>query len=319
MFAPGDFALVDAATFEAFMMPADDAAEIPDNYCPNCSIPMEIAGSEYKCADCGFTDTKEEIVETDKSNTRNAVIKISTGAKRGRHYNVSSDYSRTQRQALTEQLMYRHAVSTALNIPINIIQAVVGEYNKIQQSICEVVVMEDGTRVNKKFVRRGNPKDEVLAALIYFECTREGLMRKKKDIAEFMGLKTGGFSRGENILRDLEAIGIITLPKTIEPARRLAERYIEALNLENPAYVEFVVDIVNESEAHKICMTSLLSSKVVGAIWLLICGLKLKIPCSALEKAADNIKKNTFLKFSTTVLSALHIFKPIFDDHQIPF
>jgi transcription initiation factor TFIIIB Brf1 subunit/transcription initiation factor TFIIB len=126
-------------------------------------------------------------------------------------------------------------------------------------------------------VRRGNIKDEVLAGLIYFECIRASIVRKKKDIALFMKLPTNGFSRGEDILRNLQAEGKIDIPVDEEPIEGFVDRYLEELNLDNPNYIKFIVELVDESERRKIGMNSQLSSKAVGALWIIItqCGLNI--------------------------------------------
>ncbi len=84
-------------------------------------------------------------------------------------------------------------------------------------------------------------------------------------------------------------------------------------------YKAFVLEIVGESENRKIGMNIQLSSKIAGALWILINGLKLKITSAELERAADNIRKSTFMKFYKVVAEYRRTFEPIFIHHGIPF
>jgi hypothetical protein len=60
------------------------------------------------------------------------------------------------------------------------------------------------------YVRRGDVKNEILAAILFAECGRTE-QRSKKEIAEMMGLRTEGFSRGYEQLLLQSADGNITL------------------------------------------------------------------------------------------------------------
>jgi hypothetical protein len=134
-----------------------------------------------------------------------------------------------------------------------------------------------------------------------------------------MNLHTQGFSRGEDILRSLHAMGKLDLPIDEEPIDGFVERYLEALNLENPAYSKFVIELVNRTEELKIGMNSQLSSKIVGSIWILIDKLKIQITAAQLEKSCDQTKKNTFMKFHKIVMENIDTLSPIFTANNIPF
>lgn len=312
--------MIDEELFSRLSEPAVcEDINVKYNYCPNCDTPMDLAGIEYQCRDCGLTKLNESDGNKDHDETVSGSIRITTGANRGRFYNVNGDYARTQKKMILDQLVSRQSKYSGPAFPMNILNATACQYNLIQKMIMEDEIDEDGkVSGQKKFVRRGNIKDEVLAGLIHFECIRENLVRKKKDIAEFMGLNTNGFARGEDILRNLEAEGKIDIPVDKEPIEGFVDRYLCALDLENAKYNQFIIDLVNESEAKKIGMNSQISSKIVGAIWILITKYKLGITSQALEKAADNTKKNTFTKFSKIILDNMNCFGHIFDRHGVP-
>lgn len=298
----------------------DDSITDQYNYCPDCKVPMNLSGSEYHCDHCGLSQQYVADGCKDHDETVSGSIRISTGANKGRFYNLTGDYTKTQKKFILEQLLQNQSGFTGNAFPLNVLNAVATQYNNIQKLITEDDIDETGkVRGQKKFVRRGNIKDEVLAGLIYFECVREKLVRKKKDIAMFMKLPMNGFSRGEDILRNLQAEGKIDVPVDEEPIEGFVDRYLEELNLDNPNYSKFIIDLVNESERRKIGMNSQISSKVVGAIWILICKCGLKITAPALEKAADSTKKNTFTKFYKVVFDNINAFAQVFIRYNVPY
>jgi len=296
----------------------DNVDDTEYNYCPDCQIPMVIAIIEYSCKSCGYTTINDLGGYKDHGETVNGSLRITTGTNKGRFYNTTCDYTKTQRKMIITQLCKQQTKYTGPAFPMNVLNATATQYNQIQKMITEDDFDENGIVMGqKKFVRRGTIKDEILAALLYFECAREKIMRKKKDVAMFMGLDTNGFSRGENILRNLEAEGKIDIPINDIPVEGFVERYLEALGMENPMYEQFIIELVEESERKRICMNSQISSKIVGAIWILIDKKNLKISAKQLEKATDNTKKNTFIKFYNIVLGNMRTFTHIFAKYGI--
>lgn len=290
------------------------------NYCPDCNIPMTLAGSDYQCSECGSVQAVNGNSYKNFDDIVNGSLRITTGANKGRLYNVAcGDYAKTQLRIILDQLMKNQSNFSGMAFPHNILFAAASQYNRIQKYITEDDIDDNGkVRGQKKFVRRGNIKDEVLAGLVYFEGIREKLVRKKRDIAMFMKLPTCGFSRGEDILRNLQAEDKIDIPVDEEPIEGYVDRYMDGLNLDNPDYTKFIIELVQESENKKIGMNSQLSSKIVGAIWILIDRCKLQITPIQLECAADNTKRNTFMKFYNIVVANIAIFSHIFIKNNIP-
>lgn len=319
MISLGEFELVDDSAFDDLnkVVEVDD---LPHNHCPDCNIAMIFSHSEYCCPQCHRVETHTELFK-EREDISTGVVRISTGSHKGKFYNISSDYSKTQKKCIYDQLVRNHMNFQGNAFPLTVLSAVAERYNNIQKFITEDDIDSEGNiRGQKKFVRRGSIKDEVLAGLIHFECIREGLVRKKKDIAEFMKLPTSGFSRGEDILRNLHAEDKVDIPVDDEPLEGFIDRYLEALEIDDdPRYSAFIVDIVNASERSRIGMSSQISSKIVGALWIIICRCKLNISVAELERAADNTKKNTFIKFYKDVTSRPRVFLPIFKKHGIAF
>lgn len=287
----------------------DDAFAIgPDashNHCPDCAIPMEIAGVNYNCPQCGLSvvnETLGDAADTDDIGP----VRINTGSRS--IYNVGGSSSAMQRRAISAYLYALERVSP-VRIPKNILESVINQYNSIQKAT-------EGTK--RKFVRRSDIKKEILAAMIYSECRTAGVPLKKQEISTFMKLKSCGFSIGDDILRDLAAEGLVKVIDDEEPIAAYAGRYLETLNIEDERYLQFVVDIVQMSETMKLCMSSQISSKVAGAIYLLSMKAELGVSAEQLEVATSGTKKNTFCKFYKAVCANLVDFEAAFVTHGIP-
>ena len=293
-----NFKVVDDDAFENFSQIRPDANEKEStesyNYCGDCECAMNNAGTEYQCPKCGII--KQLVGDAPNNNLDDmngaSNLRISVVGGRGRFYNITSDYARAQRAAILHQLSTNNSKYIGPKFQKDILVKAANLYNDIQKMI--IPNESDEECKGKKFVKRGNIKDEVLAAIVYYECMRAEVTRKKKDVAMFMKLPTNGFSRGEDIIRSLSAEKRIEIPIDDNPSKDFIERYLEGLNLENENYKNFITDLVNKSEELRIGMNSQISSKVAGAIWILCDQLKLGINIAEIEKACDSCKKNTF-------------------------
>lgn len=318
----GQFKLIEKDIFNALNTNVNshdnnDRKHTPNNYCKYCGIMMDISGNDYQCNTCGIV--KQNIVYENKSSDKiiGGGIKIHTG-RHTQYFNINGEYSKLQQKTIYDLLINNNSKFVGPKLPLNIIKSVVELYNSIQKIVNVNIDKSGNVTSKKKYVRRGSIKDEILAALIYFECIKEKTIRKKKDIASFMRLTNDGFSRGEDIVRSLEASGKINIPILDEPVDGFIDRYLETLNINDSRFNKFITDIIKTSEELNLCMTSQLSSKVVGCIWIIIEKCKLDITSTMLEKATDNTKKNTFNKFSKNILINIKIFEPIFVECNIP-
>lgn len=293
------------------------AAETEDskfNCCLDCDVRMDLVGSEYKCPQCGYTSENDPDRGKELDDISSNSIRVTTGANKGRYRNGNTNYANVQKKNLIDQLNTRQDQYQGPKFSKDVLGAAATQYNNSQKYIKQV--LDD--QGEKKFVRRGSIKDEILAALIYFEGVRVKNVRKRKDVAIFMGLATCGFARGEDIVRTWQAKGLIDIPVNDEPLEGYIDRYMETLGLDDPNYNAFVAEIVQLSEDRKIAMGSQISSKVVGAIWVLITQLGKKITAATLETATDNTKKNTFTKFSKIIMESRNVFAAIFRKYNIP-
>lgn len=286
---------------------------VPENYCADCRAPMEIVDFEYRCETCGRT---AEYFETQR---------VESGGNCIIYYNIPTDYSKTQIKSILAQLNRRskeYQNSTynepgtvgfktqKVFMPQDVLVAAAEKYNQIQRNHA----IGDAP---KKFVKRGSIKDEILATLIYFEGIRRGVVRKRTEVAKFMRLPTCGFSRGEDVVRDLHAKEQIDCIVD-EPAAVFIECYIESLGVA-PKFAPFLCELVDRSEALNLSKNSRISSKCAGAIYMLIRSVGLDISAPQLERAIGGTKKNTFMKFCNTVREHKYKFLAIYSRHGIPY
>jgi|AntRauTorckE6833_2_1112554.scaffolds.fasta_scaffold03014_6 transcription initiation factor TFIIIB Brf1 subunit/transcription initiation factor TFIIB len=284
---------------------------VPDKHitgmCPDCpGVNMVIHLNEYKCPHCKRTEcagiTSLDIISCDKKILRRQF----------------TDYAKSQRDTVAKMLRENNESFSGDKFQKDILNDVADQYNNIQTGVLEDVYDECGrVKGKKKFVKRSNVKNEIIAALIFFECNRRNIPRKPKDIANFMRLNNDGFSAGEDVLRRLVALGQINIVISEEPYSGFVQRYLESLDIEESNYIKFIVELIEAAELKRIGMNSLPPSKVAGCIWLLIQSLRLDVSIDTIETTCDNTKKNTFIKFYNAIMDAVPLFLYIFQKYGI--
>ncbi len=308
--------------------------------CPICMAHMQPCAIGYECT-CGYVNEIHE--STDGAPV---IVKINTSSGGRTMFGGGGNYAKTQRKQILNEMLALHDAAAkmndaSVNIPIDVIYKTVDFYNDIQKIMVDERDENGEVIGQRKSIRRGTIKDEILGTCLYYTCVAEKLFHKKKDIARFMQID--GISRGEKKVRELANMGKITLPSVVGTERDLILRYLAALDLyvrqdssahgtmlsqtsvpqphpNQEKYVGFVTDILARSDKLTIKCNSVLSSKVVGAIWILITKLELPIAAADVEKKCDNIRKNTFSRFSDTIMSREVIVKfiPIFEKYGVP-
>lgn len=328
-----DFQLVDPRVFEQITSGYDyeyingQRGAHDFNYCNDCKVAMNNTNEGYECPECHIV-VKMIGEMKDCSEENSSMLKISVGGNRS-VYNSVHNYSKIQFKAILDQLMsLNEEYKDGPKFPKNILIATANFYNDIQKLYVDKIDENGEICGQKKFVRRSNIKDEILGYCLYCECINGGVPRRKKDISVFMKLQSNGISRGEKIMRILHNEGKINLPLNIDFEDDYIERYLESLgiiNTENMTeqeikYCGFVRELVNESERKKVGMSSVISSKIVGAIWILISHTKMQIDTNTVEECCDKIRKNTFMRFAKTVEEPRNLVKfiDIFNKYEVP-
>jgi len=289
----------------------DPDLEVKFNYCARCRIAMDSIHGSYECSRCGYIERLDgEIRDCIEDGSTN--LKMSTGRL---VYNMTSDYGKTQRKVLLEQLMQNNADFSGDKIPHDVLVKAVEKYNEIQRS-----------DQLDKFVKRGNIKDEILAALVHFMCIDARITRKKADIARFMKLRSAGFSRGEDTLRGLRAIGIIQINLNSESAEHFLSRYLEALGItpettrDAHRCKEFTLKLGDATRRVHIGLTSTLPSQVVGTLWVFIQHggvADVVIDIAKMQSMCDGVKRNTWMRFYNAIMERKLQFIDLFDRYGV--
>lgn len=288
-----------------FNKPTATAADV----CDECNIPMENSEDNtgfVVCPLCGVMRVCDPTADITEQG--NAKVRMKTGGV-SRVYNMSQENSQSQLSALIAEFTARHREYKGPGIPAMITARVARTYNDLQKQTAAGVISAS---------YRGNVKGQILAAMIYFTCLRNGISRTKKEVKAFMGLEhNSGISQGEGIVRKLHSHGVIDVVAD-ESAAAMAARFLEALGIVGGA--EFIADCVETADKYFLCTACQLASKVDGALWIYIRFSRLRISDDEIE-AKVTTRKTTFMKFAHAVLSREYfpLFLPVFERHGVNF
>ena len=287
------------------------------NICGDCGINMQYTqNAAFICPNCGSTKNCDgeyyDAAESTKINTRS--VQISNG-KGTFTMHSGGDYSKTQQKNITAILRNReNRYNDGIKIPRKIINIVRDKYNDLQR-----LTLENKNGGQKKFVRRADVKNEILATLLYYTCIEEKIPRCEKDVAVFMRLDTEGISRGKNIVRTLSLNGHLDINDR-HPIDEIANdyiiRYLETLQIDMK-YAEFIKDMLLRSNTKRAGISCTTKTKIVGTMWFLNDKCNMGIKQKTFENACDNIRANTFTKYSKQIEKNIEIFIPVLKHHGV--
>jgi transcription initiation factor TFIIIB Brf1 subunit/transcription initiation factor TFIIB len=248
---------------------------------------------------------KREYKDDKKSGSS---LRMKSSGSRPYKYSVNNDYNRTRHRNLLNALEVKNNEYKGNKFPKSVLTRTANIYNQIQ---------------NLDLIKRSNVKYEIIGILMFRICIIEGTPRRKRDIAEFLNKDDGnkGMSEGEKIVRKLCADGKIDLKLDDDDSKSIqgfADRFLESLGYEqNPNYSKFVVQIVDKANEKYIGANSAISSKVAGAVWILVIHENLRKTKEEVELACDRIRANTFTRFSSLIMENLLKFIDVFESNGI--
>jgi hypothetical protein len=267
--------------------------------CSECGGVMMKVTDGMQCELCGKTKRMSDTVND--------------AATCGKNYNAIN-YQKLQAKNIRDLLTQNKGI-TGIDIHRNILTAAAKTYNEIQTLTKDETDIDGKVIKSKKYIKRGNVKNEILAALIYFECLKQGFGVKKQEIASFMRLSKSGFSNGESEVLRLHSEGRISISLESEIISSFARKYLEKMGLiDVPNYYDFVVKIVDRSIRYRVGTSNTVNSKVIGTISLLVEKEGLDITHQQIETTCDETRKNTFLKFHKEIDRNIMRFIDIFDE-----
>jgi len=313
---------------------ADCDDKIAPNICPNCLIPMDTQGNEYVCGQCKCIAAHTESYMASEF--------MQYGCRDLRRHYGSSDPLGAQRVGVYENLItrretYLKVVAERRGIPYVANSAMVDSARDLSALAPSTHILINVAKIYNEiqrkaltkgapFIRRGDVKNEILAAILFVECGKSE-QRSKKEIAEMMGLRTEGFSRGYEQLLLQSADGNVTLDSDEEICEHKISYYYERTigayivarynapggatellrDVLNSYNLKFIRCIIRNALKHHIGVQSQLQSKIVGTIWFLICTMRYPLTTQYLDARSGGIKKGTFLKFSHTIAKSARL------------
>lgn len=293
---------VDEAEMVKYMIKMEKSKN-DEKYNICCSETMNIDSSGFfVCNKCGCIKQNYGDISHSHSMAIMEHIMIMGDNSRSRPiFCGSSDYERVQAKYVMDILLRMQNESRNIKFSHSILNT--------SRDLCQ--------KVQKTGVYRTKVLREILAACINYSCLDAGISYKASEIAEFMQLDKKGFSRGESILRDLHSRGVINIKINCNPMHNFVNRFFRILKLDEK-YKGFVIEMIEAAESNEVARTSIMESKCVGAIWLLIQSLGINKSAKELDDEC-NVRRNTFYRFCTEVTKCLRFFTPIYKKYGIEF
>jgi transcription initiation factor TFIIIB Brf1 subunit/transcription initiation factor TFIIB len=281
--------------------------------CTECNIQMQPnINNTLTCPECGFIKTVIiENLEYEPSmagyNTNeNYHIPIKCIGKNSFQYqkylrNNTSQYSIIQETSIKRILEKLNYKSDNFIIPKNIIQNVLNQYKKIRET---------------SKIHRGEILKGILGSLLYYECLKEGIIRKPKELAKWYEISENDLSKGDKILRDLAENGVIDLPINKEYNDEYIESYLKRMDLDikYSLFLNELLDIINENKVGN--PNARLSTKISALIFLLIISKKYSITTEAISEEFD-ISISTFKTFYMEIYKNKHLINHILQKYDI--
>lgn len=281
--------------------------------CTECNIQMQPnINNTLTCPECGFIKTVIiENLEYEPSmagyNTNeNYHIPIKCIGKNSFQYqkylrNNTSQYSIIQETSIKRILEKLNYKSDNFIIPKNIIQNVLNQYKKIRET---------------SKIHRGEILKGILGSLLYYECLKEGIIRKPKELAKWYEISENDLSKGDKILRDLAENGVIDLPINKEYNDEYIESYLKRMDLDikYSLFLIELLDIINENKVGN--PNARLSTKISALIFLLIISKKYSITTEAISEEFD-ISISTFKTFYMEIYKNKHLINHILQKYNI--
>lgn len=310
------FQLVDLDEFITYHdIKEEDLEEVDYKLCPNCHVQLTCKiTNEYICEQCGLS--KGTIASTDdyniaSGNSYNTLTNSSTplkciGANSFKFQCLlrnNSSYSIIQENNIKNTLFRLNYNCSELNIPKNILLSVNEQYKSIRKS---------------NNIYRGQILKGILASLTYYECLKQRLTHKPKEIAAWFNIDSINLSKGDKILRSLHEEGVIELDlDKIEISNNFIYSYAMRLGIDK-MYLPFLYELLEKVNTLKIVNpNSKSSTKAISLLYLLIICKQMPITQDQLYKEFE-ISITTFKSMTNIILKNVELVSSIFEKYDIP-
>jgi hypothetical protein len=161
---------------------------------------------------------------------------------------------------------------------------------------------------------------EIIAACLYYSCIKEKTYRLQKEIAQFVGLDTFGFSTGVSIVIEMSKRKVVDIETNINPTKELIDLNMSRLGIDLPEtqrYKRFAYKIVEISHKNNISLNSMSYSKSIGSIYLIVENLFPEITIDIITEKCK-IHQNTVKKFTSDVKAYFSYFRSTYEHYGVP-
>ncbi len=314
-----DFEIFDDIDFENYLNTTkeNEIKKMEENIkyknCDKCDTPMQPnINNTLTCISCGFV--KMVIIENleyepsmNGYNTNaNFHIPIKCVGRNSFQYqkqlrNNTSQYSIIQETNLKRILEKLNYQSEGLVIPKNIITNVLDQYKIIRET---------------SKIHRGEILKGIIGSLLYYECLKEGIVRKPKELANWYSISENDLSKGDKILRDLEEKNIIKLPINKNNNDIYILSYLKRIGIDTD-YSDFLNELLERLDDEKVGNPNArLSTKISAIIFLLIISKKMDISTEVISEEF-NISISTFKVFYLDIMKNKNIINDILIKYKV--
>lgn len=289
----------------------ENESKIKYKNCTECNIQMQPnINNTLTCNNCGFI--KSVIIENSEyepsmngyNTNSNFHIPIKCVGKNSFQYqkqlrNNTSQYSIIQETNLKRILERLNYQSDGLLIPKNIITNVLIQYK----------IIRDTSKIHRGDILKG-----IIGSLLYYECLKEGIVRKPKEISHWYNISENDLSKGDKLLRDLEEKNIIKLPINKNNDDNYILSYLKRAGIDIE-YRHLLRDLLERIDDLKIGNPNArLSTKISSLLFLLVISKKFNISAEAISEEF-NISISTFKTFYLEIFKN----KKLIDDILIKY
>jgi len=292
--------------------PTDLVSDYDEKKCSNCNSLMLQNSGSLECSGCGIIIKNVGDLSFSSENTvfgetmtsfRYEGGTATSSYQRNRINNQTCSNSSAYRQNQDKKkLSNLNSESENKRIPKTVINLILDDFRKIKEA---------------KIVYRGNGKKGVMAALMYYRCMSVGVARTPRDLCTFLDIPQKKFSEGDRKVQKHVDTGILDIKLCSNSYEMYITQYLTILGIDLK-YTDFLLNLIKRAEDKKIHILneSKTTTKCVGAIYMLISRLKLKISKDTISKEC-NISGSTFIKYFRLLNDNYRLIKKPFKKYGI--
>lgn len=220
--------------------------------CPECGISKEVITENYEyntMESYSTSENKTQIINFSGKES-NVFQRIARNNNENRYFIIQENITKKRLQNLNYD-----NTSSDLNIPKFILMNVLEQYKQIKSI---------------KKIYRGEVLKGILAALVYHECLKNGMIRSPKEIIDWANIDVNKFSKGKKIVEELYGANVIEIDNECDITDKYIKSYLIRLNIDE-VYFNYIHDMIEEMDTiPKSIFISRIKTKVATLIYMII-------------------------------------------------